>query len=57
LQKALEIFKAVKSRRNEAEVLKNLAELHHKTNQVKQAREYCKAALQIAKELGIPLVK
>ncbi|PSB24033.1 tetratricopeptide repeat-containing serine protease family protein [Stenomitos frigidus] len=57
LQTSLEIFKALGDRTNEAEALLRLAELHHKTGQLDLAREYCDAALAIATELGIPLVK
>jgi tetratricopeptide (TPR) repeat protein len=54
---ALEISQSTGNRSLEAEVLKNLAELYHQTKQHQLAQEYCEAALQIATELGIPLVK
>jgi tetratricopeptide (TPR) repeat protein len=57
LETAQKIFQALGDRRNEAETLKNLAELHHKTGQPDRAREYCDAALALAIELGIPLIK
>jgi tetratricopeptide (TPR) repeat protein len=57
LQASLEIFKALGDRANEAEACLRFAELHHKTGQPDRAREYCDAALALAIELGIPLVK
>ncbi|PSB66486.1 hypothetical protein C7B61_10220 [filamentous cyanobacterium CCP1] len=40
-----------------AEVLKNLAELHQKLGKIDRALEYCDRALELAIELGIPLVE
>ena len=57
LQLVLGFFKEIGGRAAEAETLKNLAELHHKTGQSDLSREYCDAALALATELGIPLVK
>jgi len=40
---------------DEAEALKNLAELHQKLGEAEVARGYCEQALALATELGIPL--
>lgn len=42
-------------RPNEAEALKNLAELHQALDEVEVARQYGQQALALAIELGIPL--
>jgi len=47
----------VSSRNDEAEALKNLAELHQKLGAIELARQECDQALAIAIELGIPLAK
>lgn len=57
LQASLRIFQDINFLRGEAEVLKNLAELYHETNQPQLARQQCKQALQISTELGISLAK
>ena len=57
LQTALSIFQEVKSRSDEAETLKNLAELHQALGEVAVAQQYCQQALALATELGIPLKK
>jgi tetratricopeptide (TPR) repeat protein len=56
LQKALGIFQEIRSRNDEADTLKNLAEFYRKTEEYKQALEYCLDALHIAKELETPLL-
>jgi tetratricopeptide (TPR) repeat protein len=56
-QTSLEIFREIGGREGEAEALKNLAELHHRTGRLDQAREFCGQALELATELGIPLIK
>jgi tetratricopeptide (TPR) repeat protein len=53
----LEMFRNMGRHPDEAEALRYIAEIYNKTNQHQQAREYCEAALQIARRLGIPLVK
>ncbi len=55
LQTALSIFQEVKSRSDEADALKNLAELHQALGKVRVAQQYCQQALALATELGIPL--
>jgi len=57
LQTSLEIFQSLGDRANESEVLQRLAELHYKTGEIEQAREFCDRQGAIASELGIPLVK
>ncbi|WP_013320649.1 tetratricopeptide repeat protein [Gloeothece verrucosa] len=57
LQTSLTIFQEIDSRAGVSESLKNLAELHHKINQPQQAQKYYEQALQIATDLGIPLVQ
>ncbi|WP_416669401.1 tetratricopeptide repeat protein [Egbenema bharatensis] len=57
LQSSLEIFREIGDRTNESEALLRLAELHQKTGKLDRALEYCDRALQMAMELGIPLVK
>jgi len=55
LQAALNIFQDVKSRSDESEALKNLAELHQALGEIGVARQYARQALALATELGIPL--
>jgi tetratricopeptide (TPR) repeat protein len=55
LQFALRIFQEVKSRDDESQALKNLAELHQVLGEIELARQYCQQALELATELGIPL--
>jgi tetratricopeptide (TPR) repeat protein len=56
-QTALEIFQEISYRDGEAEVLKNLTKLHQALGEVEVARWYCKQALELATELGIPLAE
>jgi len=53
----LEIRIAIGDRATEAEVYKNLADLHHQTGQSQLARAFCQQALAIALELRIPLAQ
>lgn len=55
-QQHLVIIKEIGDRSLEAKVLKNLAELDQKLGQSDHALDYCKQALVIATELGIPLL-
>jgi tetratricopeptide (TPR) repeat protein len=53
--KALEIYRKIGLRKDEADTLKQLAELHQVLGKVEVARQYCQQALALATELGIPL--
>lgn len=57
LQNGLKIFQEISSRSPEADALYYLAELHHKMEQDDLALEHCDKALEIATELGIPLIE
>ncbi|MDJ1185878.1 tetratricopeptide repeat protein, partial [Roseofilum casamattae] len=57
LQSALEIFRAVSSKSEEAEVLKDLAIVYWELDRQKLAIESCNKALAMATQLDIPLVK
>ncbi len=54
-QAALEIFREIGDRANEAEALKNLAEVHQALGERVAARQHGEQALVLATELGIPL--
>ncbi|MEG3435837.1 tetratricopeptide repeat protein [Pannus brasiliensis CCIBt3594] len=55
LEASLAIFQNIKFPAGEALALKNLATLYHQTHQPDRARDYCRQALQLATDLGIPL--
>ena len=52
-QSALSIFQKIGIRREEAETLKNLAELYKALNQIETARRYAYSALNLAEELKL----
>lgn len=56
LQSALNIFQSIGAKNDEAYVLKNLAFLNFKAGKINSAQKYCQQALELATELGIPLV-
>jgi len=53
--KALEIYREIGLRKDEADTLKQLAELYQSLGEIEVARRYCQQALVLAIELGIPL--
>jgi tetratricopeptide (TPR) repeat protein len=53
LKAALEIFRELKVRQNEAEVLLNLVNLYRKTNETELAFYFCSQAIEIANSLGL----
>ncbi len=55
-QIALKIFREIGVQEGEAETLKNLAELNQALGKFELARKYFQQALELATELGIPLV-
>jgi tetratricopeptide (TPR) repeat protein len=57
IQTALEIFREIGNKTNEAKALKTLAELHQALGKVEVARQPCQQALALATELGIPLAE
>ena len=54
-QASLKILREIGDRTDEAEALKNLAELHQALGEIETARRYCQQALALATALGIPL--
>jgi tetratricopeptide (TPR) repeat protein len=55
LLKGLEVYRDVGGRDGEAETLKNLADLYQALRQFEDSRYYCRQALAIATDLGLPL--
>ncbi|WP_421656647.1 tetratricopeptide repeat protein [Leptothermofonsia sp. ETS-13] len=54
-QTALEIFREIGGKADEAKALINLAELHQQLGESAVALEYCQQALVLSTQLGIPL--
>ncbi|MGK7932799.1 MAG: tetratricopeptide repeat protein [Microcystaceae cyanobacterium] len=57
IEESLVIFQEIKFKYGIAHSLKALAEIAHKTNRPEVALSRCQEALELSKELGIPLVK
>lgn len=55
LRQALYLFKKVGSRSDEARVLKEMAEVYNELRNIKPAIKACEEALEIARELKLPL--
>jgi nucleoside phosphorylase/tetratricopeptide (TPR) repeat protein len=56
-EKSLVIYQKIGDLRGKCISLGHLASVHHSLKQYRQARGYCNSALELAKELSIPLIK